>query len=192
LMEAIIRLDTALFHAINTGLVSTVLDVAMPFVTEKTNFLFVILAAVVFIAARGKRDEMRGLVVLVIAVLISDFMATSLKNVFLRVRPCHALEGVRLLVGCSGSYSFPSGHATNIFTAMVFLSFMYKRLAPFFLALAVAVAYSRVYLGVHYPADVLSGAVLGAVTALFFVEADRRWVKTLLDHLKNKRDSLEA
>ena len=192
MMEAIIRLDTALFHAINTGLVSTVLDVAMPFVTEKTNFLFVILAAVVFIAARGKRDEMRGLVVLVIAVLISDFMATSLKNVFLRVRPCHALEGVRLLVGCSGSYSFPSGHATNIFTAMVFLSFMYKRLAPFFLALAVAVAYSRVYLGVHYPADVLSGAVLGAVTALFFVEADRRWVKTLLDHLKNKRDSLEA
>jgi undecaprenyl-diphosphatase len=191
-MEAIIKLDTALFYAINTGLTSSFLDALMPFITEKSNFLVVILAAVVFIIARGSRKEVLGLAILVVAVLTSDFLSNGFKNVFLRVRPCHALEGVNLLVGCGGSYSFPSGHATNIFTAMVFLSWMYRKLAPLFILVAISVAYSRVYVGVHYPIDIIGGAVLGSATAAFFIEADRRWLKTLFDYIKNKRDSLEA
>lgn len=66
----------------------------------------------------------------------------------------------------------PSGHATNIFAAMVFLTARYKKFFPLFLAIAFTVAYSRVYVGVHYPLDVMAGAMLGAVLALLFTKAE--------------------
>jgi len=167
-------LDAAAFHAINRA-ASPVLDVLMPFITDKANFYGVIIFAVAVILIKERKKGAQGLLLLIMAVLLSDFIANILKHAVGRLRPCNALDGVRLLAGCSKSLSFPSGHATTIFAAMVFLSVRYRRYAPVFMAMAAAVAYSRVYTGVHYPLDTVGGALLGTSVALVFAEADRRY-----------------
>lgn len=192
-MNTILSLDTRLFHLINSGLDSRPLDVIMPFITRGSNFNLLIIAVIVIMLIRSKdrRGTLKGLALLVLLILVSDFLSTTFKGLFLRTRPCHTLGSVRLLVGCSGSYSFPSGHATNIFAAMVFLSARHKRYTAGFLVIALSVAYSRVYVGVHYPADVVFGALLGSSCALVFVLAERRWVPALIDYVRNGRGSLE-
>lgn len=169
-------MDTGLFSLINGTLTSSVLDLFMPFITEKSNFIGVILIAVLFITVKGSRRDKVGLLILAVAVIAGDLISNLLKDVFMRVRPCTDIADARLLVGCGGSYSMPSGHATNIFTAMVFLSTRYRRFYPAFLTMAVLVAYSRVYVGVHYPLDVIVGAALGTGVAFVFAEADRRLI----------------
>jgi undecaprenyl-diphosphatase len=173
-MDWVAGLDRGLFRTLNSGLAWGPLDVVMPFITDKSHFIALGVVVIAVLVIKGKKSDLRALVFVALTVLVSDFAATQLKDVFARVRPCQALTGVRLLVGCGGSYSFPSGHATNIFAAMVFLSLRYRKYAPFFIAAAVAVAYSRVYVGVHYPLDVLGGAVLGSFFGFLFYEAERK------------------
>ncbi|MFQ5735701.1 MAG: phosphatase PAP2 family protein [Thermodesulfobacteriota bacterium] len=167
-------LDTALFRAVNSVHTSPFLDTLMPYVTQKSNFIGVIIVAAALILVFGRRQDRVGLLVLVAVVATSDSVCNLFKHLFMRVRPCHALDGVRLLVGCGGSYSMPSGHATNIFAAMVFLALRYRKAFPLFLAMAVLVAYSRVYVGVHYPSDVAVGALLGTGIAFFYTAAEKR------------------
>lgn len=191
-MDALARLDTALFHTINRGLSNPFFDFLMPFITDKSHLVFVILAAALLVFFKGRRRDVRGLVLVLVTVLASDFFSSTFKNVLLRVRPCHGLEGVRLLVGCGGSYSLPSGHATNIFAAMVLLSTRYKKFTPLFLLLAAAVAYSRVYVGVHYPIDVMAGAALGTICAFVFSELDRRFFQSLINYYRQRREHFEV
>lgn len=185
------RLDAELFYAINTRLTNGWLDTMMPYVTQKLNFLGAIIVAAVLILILGKRKDRVGLLLLVLVVFSADFLSNASKHLFMRIRPCNALEGVRLLAGCSGSYSFPSGHATNIFAAMVFLTIRYRKFFPVFLTIAVTVAYSRVYVGVHYPFDVAGGAVLGSAVAIVWSGAERKFTKTLSERYGKKRGPVE-
>lgn len=191
-MEAISRFDTFLFYWINGRLTSPVLDFLMPFITEKFNFLGVIIAGVVIILVKGRRRDLRSLAIIVVAVIAGDYLVGVFKHLFGRVRPCHVLAGARVLVGCTSSFSFPSGHASNVFTAMVFLSIRYRRLTPYLLSFAFAVAYSRVYVGVHYPLDIIGGAALGTAVAVAFAEADGRLLEPLIRRYAGKRDSVET
>jgi undecaprenyl-diphosphatase len=96
------------------------------------------------------------------------------KDVFERLRPCHNPEIsalVHTLNGkCGGQFGFVSSHATNSFALAVFSGLLfkleYKKLLPIMLFWAALVSYSRVYVGVHYPADILGGAILGSVIGL--------------------------
>ena len=92
----------------------------MRFVTEKFNFSGAIVAAVVLVLILGRRKDRFGLLVLVLTVLVADLFANQLKHLIMRGRPCNVFDNVRLVVGCTSSFSLPSGHATNIFGAMVF------------------------------------------------------------------------
>lgn len=193
-MDAIAGFDAELFRLINNSLTSPFLDILMPYVTEKFNFLGVIIAAAVLIIVLGKRQDRIGLLLLVALVLLSDLAANTLKGVLARTRPCNAMDGVRLLVGCGSSFSMPSGHATNIFAAMVFLSTRYKRFMPAFLVFAFMVAYSRVYVGVHYPLDALVGALLGTAMALGLAAIEKGMLRKkllgVLEAFREKRSSL--
>jgi membrane-associated phospholipid phosphatase len=95
---------------------------------------------------------------------------------FLRTGPALPRpSGVRLLVAGSKSASFPSSHAWNSFTAATIVSHFYSRpVGVFFLALAALVAFSRIYVGLHYPIDVLAGALLGLLSGTLFVRGWRR------------------
>ena len=101
-----------------------------------------------------------------IAVALADWTATAIKALVDRPRPFERYAEPQTLVPHSHDASFPSGHASTSFAAATMLSLAFPPLAPALLLLAAAVAFSRVYVGVHYPGDVLAGAALGALVAI--------------------------
>lgn len=187
-MNVITSYDTALFRAINERYTTPFFDLVMPYITNKSNFLGVVIVAAVLVLLFGGKKDRWGLVVLLAVVLTGDLVCNTIKYAIMRVRPCNELFDVRLLAGCSKSFSLPSGHATNSFAAMVFLAVRYKGLSPLFLIFAFAVAYSRVYVGVHYPLDVTAGAVIGTAVALIYTALDRKYSVVLFDYFKKDKD----
>ncbi len=100
----------------------------------------------------------------------ADLLALALKVAFERPRPGAGIPQADPLMGAHG-YSMPSGHAATAFAGAVALSYLWRRAAPLFCLLAAAIAYSRVYVGVHYPGDALVGAALGAAVGAAWVFA---------------------
>jgi undecaprenyl-diphosphatase len=156
-------LDTSLFLLINGLLRHPLLDLLMPALSNK--WYAFLLAAVLFplLILRGGRRTWFLIFAGIAAVLLTDLGSALLKDAIRRVRPCHVLAQVHLLGGCTRSFSMPSNHAGNMFAVAAVIWLGWRRwpltLAGFLLA--GGVAYSRVYLGVHYPGDVLAGAVWG-------------------------------
>jgi undecaprenyl-diphosphatase len=145
----------------------------MPFMTNLNNFIYVLVALALWILWRERKGGVVFVVFVGILLTLTDlFSSFGLKDWVGRVRPCHVLENVRLLTDCNNSYSFPSSHAVNIFAAAFFLSQPLKRLSPLFYGIAGVVAYSRVYIGIHYPLDVIGGAAIGLLIAW-----PMRWLK---------------
>ncbi len=159
--------DEHIFRVLNGDWVNPTLDRLMPFVTNGRNYNVPLLVAAVIIIVVGRLRGLRFVVLAVVSVVIADAIGTYvLKHSFLRPRPCIALEGVRLLVGCTNLPSFPSNHAVNSST-LATLAILYKSWCWLpAAALVLLIGFSRIYVGVHYPLDILSGSALGIVVAL--------------------------
>ncbi len=165
--------DITLFRLINGQGPNYFLDWFMPFMTDLKNFRYVLPVLVVWVLVREKKAGIVFLVFIGLTLAITDpFSSRLLKDWLGRVRPCHVLEEVRLLTDCNTSYSFPSSHAVNIFAAAFFLSQPLKKLSPLFFGIAGIIGYSRVYIGIHYPLDVIGGAAIGLLIAW-----PMRWLK---------------
>lgn len=162
------EVDTIIFFFINRDLENRLFDILMPFITSKAYLLFLPFIVFFFL-----KDRKRAIIVLTIglaSLALSDWGSHMLKHVFERPRPCNTLDGVHLLVGCSRSYSLPSNHAVNAFAfALPFYLLFKNKIRYAFVIIAFTVAFSRVYVGVHYPSDVLVGALFGIMIALFVV-----------------------
>ncbi|HEV2207462.1 MAG TPA: glycosyltransferase family 39 protein [Verrucomicrobiae bacterium] len=156
-------LDTDLFRFVNSRLSNPFFDTVMPFLSGNPLFFpAVALAGGLLIWKGGRRGLICVLLLLVVVGAGDGLVCNTLKHAVGRVRPCIALEDVHCLVGKTNSGSMPSAHTWNWFAAtMVFLAF-YRRSLWVMLPLACAVGFSRVYNGVHYPGDVMVGAILGA------------------------------
>ncbi len=157
------QLDTELFRYLNLRLVNPVFDKVMPFLSGNPYFLpFLVLVGILLLWKGGVRGRV-CLVLAVLAVGLTDgVVCRAIKHDIGRVRPCLALSGVHCLLGKSHSGSMPSAHAANWFAAVMVAFIYYRRSLRFMLPAALAVSFSRIYNGVHYPSDVLAGAILGA------------------------------
>lgn len=166
MLDYIMRADTYLFYLINQKGQNAFFDWFMPFITDLKNSFFLLFGLGVLVLYRQKREGVFFIIFMGITLVISDqFSSNFLKDLVGRIRPCHTLSEVRLLTDCNTSYSFPSSHAVNIFAGAFFLAKPLKEFSIFFYFIACLVAYSRVYIGIHYPFDALGGAVLGLLLA---------------------------
>ena len=155
----------------------------MQFTSIKQNFIWPgIVSIVIFLWLK----RMRGLALVLataLAVSISDFLGATLKELIARDRPCHVLSHIKDIANCSNSFSFPSNHAVNSFTFATIVTLAYKNLTFLLYVSALLIGYSRIYLGVHYPTDVLSGALLGILIG--FLGYKYFYLK-ILNFFKNK------
>lgn len=165
MLEFIISLDTQLFYFFNGKLINPILDTLMPFITDLDNWKIPIILFWLYLMIRGgRKGRVAGLLIIPVIALTDQVSASVIKPWVGRIRPCYALENVRLLVdGCGGKLAFPSSHATNIAGFAMLFSLFYRKQSWIFIAIAFFIGYSRVYVGKHYPGDVMFGWILGAV-----------------------------
>ena len=126
-------LDKTIFFLINHSAVHPILDGLMPFLSSRGYVLLIPYLIYLFWIASMEQYKQRGFNVSVIlkitvisicSVLLSDWIGNELKNTIMRVRPCHVLENVRLLAGCTSSGSLPSNHAANSFAYAIPLFYL--------------------------------------------------------------------
>lgn len=174
MVEALEQLDKEVFIYLN-NMHSPFWDAIMVFVSEKLVWIPFYLGLIGYLVWRYRRQSIPMLLLVVIAIGLADFIASGImKPYFMRLRPCHdptLSELINIVEGCGGRFGFISSHAANTFALAVFfnlvLSDRYLIFKIVLVAWAVVVTYSRIYLGVHFPADVLLGALLGAILAFF-------------------------
>jgi 4-amino-4-deoxy-L-arabinose transferase-like glycosyltransferase/membrane-associated phospholipid phosphatase len=169
--------DDALFRFINHTLSNGVFDKLMPWASDTPGFIpLVVLALAVLIWKGGARGRICAAMIL-LALCVGDWViADAIKHGSARLRPFDRFPDAHVLVGRSGSFSMPSSHALNWCSATIITFIFYRKSIYYMLPLAAMVSFSRIYTGVHYPSDVLAGAVLGAGCGAAVVwTADALW-----------------
>lgn len=182
MLEQLVQLDTELFLYLN-NLGSTTWDAFWMFYTTKFYWipLYMVLLFLIFKMPNPKIFILT-VVIIALMVLFTDQITNLFKKVLvMRLRPCHdpTLEGLVRLVkpSCGGKFGYFSGHASNSMAVAVFsglmLRYRYKYLIFIMLFWAALMGYSRIYIGVHYPLDVVSGMVFGALSGFMFYKFDK-------------------
>lgn len=184
MLDYLIDLDKWLFVTIN-GFNSPFIDPIMIFFSKKIVWipLYIIIAIWLFtepfleengklrFKRRAKNFSFLFLIGIILTFALTDSIANNIKELFERSRPCwdESLSNVcRLLESKGGQYGFVSNHASNVFGMALFSSLIFRKkwFSILIFIWAIFVAYSRIYVGKHFPADVLFGALLGMLIAL--------------------------
>lgn len=176
-MSSLLAFDKWLFYLVNQRGANPIFDAVMPIITEKNYFIapLIVLWLLLFWKAGRKGRIVAGVTIIVIAAS-DQLCAHVLKPLFARTRPPFVLQSVRLLVDTTHSFSFPSVHASNGFAVASFVSSFYPKTRIALYVIAAMVAYSRVYVGVHFPSDVFGGAAIGLAIGLSSAVIVRRYL----------------
>ncbi|MGV6846102.1 MAG: phosphatase PAP2 family protein [Lutibacter sp.] len=176
MIDYILNQDTQLFIYLN-HLGSAQFDGLWLFITNKLSSipLYLILLYLTY-KNFGFKNTVIIVLSVVLLILLSDQTSNFFKFHFKRLRPCHnqlIIDKIRVVKeGCGGLYSFFSGHAINAMAIAIFFGLLlkpiYKYLLFVLLIWAVTIAYSRIYVGVHYPLDVLTGMLFGLIYGSIF------------------------
>lgn len=169
MIDVLYQIDLSIFYFINHNLSTPILDKFFVFTTEVKHWYIayiILFFIVIFKGGRIGKIAAFGMILLVIA--SDQFSSTFLKDFFHRIRPCNALPDVNILVGCTGSYSFPSSHAVNNFAATLYFGKIFPKFKWLLISIAALMALGRSYVGVHYPSDVVGGAIIGGILGYLF------------------------
>jgi len=172
------NLDLQLFLIINNYISNPILDSIFTFLHQPYKniwFIIIILSIWLFFIYKHKKNRLILMVILPLGIVVTDKIGASIKDLELRKRPYMSIEKekmnllIKVKEGKNGEYkntssskkSFPSNHSANIFFIYFILSILYSNKNKYFLLIAMVVGISRIYIGVHYPFDVISGAGIG-------------------------------
>jgi len=188
MMEAfwasLLEKDRALFSMINGKWTSSFLDAIMPWVRTSNNWVPLYIVLLGFIIYKWKQNAWRWIVLVIVNVVITDQISSSIfKPLFHILRPCAdptLMNQSRLLLEhCSGGFSFTSSHEANHFGLAVFMVLklqpILKNYRFLFLIWAAIIAYAQVYVGVHYPLDIIGGAIIGILAGYMNGKLFKYW-----------------
>jgi len=183
-MSELLHIDQEIFFLINKAWHTPFLDWLMPYWRDKLFWIPLYVALSAFVVWKfGAAKAAIFIFAVIVAAGLADITSSQVikKNVE-RLRPCNEpaiKEQVNLLVHCGGGYSFTSSHAANHFAMAVFLCLtlgrFYRRARLPLLLWAASIALGQVYVGVHYPLDILCGGLLGAAIGWLIAMVYRRY-----------------
>lgn len=167
MLDTITALDITIFHFINGTLSNPFFDFIMPILTNQNNWTIPLLLGLIWLVTYGGKRGRITAGVLVLAFILSDVLSAQLlKPLVGRIRPSHTLtDSINLLVKKGGKFSFPSNHASNSMVLAVVIGYFWRPVLPYLFGLSILIGFTRVYVGVHYPFDVVAGWVFGYTIA---------------------------
>lgn len=177
MIELINYLDVTILFFIQNTLLNPVLDKIMIFATVLGNKGLIWLA-IALILIINKKTRYVGLITIITLILATLMGEGILKHLIQRQRPYTDFPLIELIIKKSTAYSFPSGHTTSSFACALVLGKYLKKYSIFFWSLACTIAFSRLYLFMHYPSDIIAGIVLGLACGKIVIY--------VYEHKKNK------
>ena len=183
MIDKIIEIDKQIMVFLNKTISNSIFDFIMPIITNQNFLACSGLILIGYLACYGGKRGRITIAVLLIAVSASDAICFQIIKPWVgRIRPSHEFyEHINLLVSKGGKYSFPSNHAANSFVFATIFSYFYEKNKTFLYILASAIAFSRVYVGVHYPLDIVFGSIIGYVISWVILSG---WVIIKMRELK--------
>jgi undecaprenyl-diphosphatase len=180
MLDFMMSIDKILFHFINSYAISGPADIFFSFITESKNiwpfYGFLLSILLVKFGTKGRI----ACLFLLLTVFSADLLSTHIIKPFIgRERPCRALSETRKLIPCGPGQSFPSTHAINNACIAILLSLLFPFMRVPLCIIAFLIGYSRIYVGVHYPLDVLGGFIIGSlagISAFFLVKKTEAFI----------------
>jgi len=181
MLECLQQLDEALFRFINQNLANPVADWILPLLNHAAPFVPLAILGSAWLAYRNSGRLWLVVLLLVLGIGLGDMLVCyPLKQMISRPRPAAVMKDVRILAsGATGGHSFPSSHTTSAFLAATILCSFFEKRRWIFIGCASLIGFARMYVGVHYPSDVLGSALLGTGVGfgwLFVARKGERWL----------------
>ena len=186
MIDQIVKIDKEVMVFLNKTISNPIFDFIMPIITNQNFLVFSGLLVLGYLAIYGGKRGRITIVVLLLAVSASDAICFQIIKPWVgRLRPSYEFyEYINLLVSKGGKYSFPSNHASNSFVFATVLSYFYDKRNSLLFLLASTIAFSRIYVGVHYPLDIVFGSIIGYVISWIILSL---WVIIKMRELKRGR-----